>query len=164
MVRVPLFSHRHMKKTGSFAGRRRVDLVEHGLGRRWDFCTREDWIIGVLHPALEAVAHVGDDVAHAGIGGEVVALVGVEDEIVELLSGDLALAPALCEQQVFADAVVAIGKHGANVAGVIGNVAANIFVAFGAHGALRFVGGVVADFGEDFVVDLVGFAAQNGQE
>ena len=77
-------------------------------------------------------------------------LVGVEDNIVELLGGYRTLAPPTREEQILARAVVGVRQDGP---GTISE-APDVLPAVGADASLGLVGDVVGLLGEDGVPDL----------
>jgi len=93
------------------AGGEAVGVVDLGAWGSGDVAV-EKRVVGVLHPAVEAGAEVGEGVGIGGVGGEVVGLVGVEDQVVELLGRDGARAPSVIEPEGLRDAVVAVGQDG----------------------------------------------------
>ena len=94
-----------------------------------------------------------------GIRGEVVGLMGVEDEVVELFGGLVLLPPALVEKVGFAGAAVAVDVAGTQC----GIPVTDVFPFFCANGALRVVIAVVVDFGKNFIVDFICFFADEWQ-
>ena len=87
--------------------------------------------------------------------GEVVRLVGVEEQVVELLARPRRLRQPVLEQQVLRGAVVDVRQHGQ----VALAPAPDVLVPARADRAVRVVGGVVGELGEDRVVDVARVAA-----
>src|SRR5215211_2786612 len=92
--------------------------------------------------------------------GEVVRLVGIHDQVVELLGGNLPLAPTIREKQILARAVVGIRQDW------LGTLpeAPDVLPAVGADAPLGLVGDVVGLLGEDGVPDLLGLPAREREE
>src|SRR5919206_276073 len=83
-------------------------------------------------------------------------LVGIHDEVVELLGGDLTLAPSVREQQLLARAVVGIRQDGLFTL----PEAPDVLPAVGADAPLGFVGDVVGLLGEYGLPDFFNLPAR----
>lgn len=99
----------------------------------------EEGVLGGSHPLEQAVAVFAEDLLAGGVSGEVAQVVGVEEEVVELLLGDALLAPAGLNEDLLAAAVVAVGEDGAVVLGDAADVL-EALAADGAQGAGRWRG------------------------
>jgi hypothetical protein len=95
-----------------------------------------------------------------GAAGEVVRLVGVEEQVVELLARARRLGQAVLEQQVLARAVVDVREHRQ----VAVAPPPHVLVPARADRALRVVRRVIRQLGEHRVVDLARVAAHRGHE
>jgi hypothetical protein len=89
-----------------------------------------------------------------------VRLVGIQDQIVELLGRDLTLSPSIREQQLLARTVIGVRQDGPGAL----SEALDVLPAVGADAPLGFVGDVVGLLGEDSVPDLIGLPAHEGEE
>src|SRR5437764_808731 len=99
-------------------------------------------VFGLPHPSLQALFQLRERRPVRRVGGEVMGLVGVEDDVIELLARDLALAPSIAQQEVLGGAIVGVGQHGrASVPPT-----ADVLVAGGTNRALRLIGGVSGRF------------------
>src|SRR4051812_21763673 len=132
------FSGLPLRRAGRVV-RARLRRVVRPSPRRLRYRAVEQRILGGSHPLEQAVAHFAEDLSAGGVGGEVVELVGVEEEVVELLLGDPLLAPAGFGEDLLRGGVVAVGEDGAVVVGE----AADVLEALAADGSQGLVGGVV---------------------
>src|SRR4051812_11457197 len=89
------------------------DLVLRGedgaVGRRHR--PLQQRVVGLPHPNIEALAHLRQHLGPGGVGGEVVALLRVEPQVVELLLANPLLPPARLDQQLLGGALVAVSEH-----------------------------------------------------
>ena len=137
-----------------------ITAVHFGAFRGGDGAV-EERVFRLSHPSIEAPAHVFEDALERGLAGEVLRLVGVVEEVVELLGGDGALGPPVGEHDVLGWAVVYVGQ---DWGGVFVVEAADVFPAVGAGAALRLVGDMVGLLGEEGVAPLFGLAVYERQE
>src|SRR5215208_4238007 len=121
----------------------------------------EEGVFRLVHPGFQTRPHIFEHVFECGILGQVIRLVGVVEEVVELLGGDGALGPAVGEDYVLGRAVIYVGEYGGRVFVV---EAPDVLPAMRAGAALRLVGDVVSLFREEGVADLLGLTVNERQE
>ena len=144
-------------RIGGVGGGDRVGVVDLGAGRRLDVAV-EQRVVGLAHPAPPAArAARRARPRSAGSSARLCGLGGVEDagrRAPRAAAGGSRPAVARaagpwsgCRRRSGSTGVAPLAE------------AADVLVALGADRALRLVGGVVGELGEDRVVDLVGLAA-----
>src|SRR3954453_21500372 len=140
--------------------RRGLTGLVHDRSRRHLDRAVQQRVIGLLHPSLELVPELGEDLAVGGILGEVAGFGGIERQVIELLGSDDLVRPPSLDQRLLARAVVAVGKHRMLV--VV--EAAYVLPSLGSDGPGRLVGGVEGDLGEDLVVNPLGLSADQWEQ
>src|SRR5215217_3647447 len=136
-----------------------IGVVELGAFWSWDV-SFEERVFGIYHPRFEPPAQLLQRIGVRGVSREVVRLVWVEHDVVELLLGDLALAPPVGEEKVLARAVVGVRE---DRPGPVAE-APDVLPAVGTHTPLGFVGDMVGLLREDGLPDLIRLPASDRQQ
>ena len=109
---------------------------------------------GLLHPAEQAGTQILEQAGMGRVAGEIARLGGIEEQVEELLLGEVLLSPPVLDQDLLAGAVVAIGEHGALVVAE----ATDVLPALRPQRPQGLIGGVEGHLGVDLVVQSLGLA------
>ena len=134
-------------------------VVDDRPGRGLDGAV-EQRVGRVAHPRLQPGVELGADGGVHRVLGEVAHLPRVHHQVVELDARARPLAPARRDEQRLGGGLVDVGQHGLEPVAEV----ADELVTPRADRALRVVGGVVGQLGEELVADLGGLLAHEREQ